>query len=315
MLLGIPIVIGSALTAVFITTANAFMNWPTGFDITGYLANGTISAINPYAVFYSPYAANEISHVLSSAYFAGTFIFIALFAYMALKAKDPRVKGYYVKGLKLLIVLGVIFTLASIYTGTTSISDVLNLQPEKYAALEGNLQPMANAPEVISIPLQNGSFVLFKIPYLQSILATGSPNGTVPGLSSYPLSTQPPLIVHFLFDVMVIMGFAILGLLALVAVLQVLKKKPLDNRIVLALLVVSGALALLILEDGWVMAESARQPWIVYGIMNVTAAGNASLSVIPIGGAILAFYIMVIPAAVIVIRYALRDRPLEKELK
>ena len=76
-------------------------------------------------------------------------MFIAYFAYMALKEKDARSKGYYIKGLKLLLVLGVIFTIASIYTGTTSISDVLALQPEKYAALEANLQPMANAPEVI----------------------------------------------------------------------------------------------------------------------------------------------------------------------
>ena len=108
---------------------------------------------------------------------------------------------------------------------------------------------------------------------------------------------------------MVILGFAILGLFVLIAALQFLKKKPLDNRIVLMLLVISGAIALLILEDGWVMAESARQPWIVYGVMNVTAAGNASLSVFPIGGAILLFYALVIPASVIVIRYALRRPP------
>ncbi|MGI0141618.1 MAG: cytochrome ubiquinol oxidase subunit I [Candidatus Micrarchaeales archaeon] len=315
LLTGIPIAIGAALSGALITMINAWMNTPNGFNITAYLANGTVTGIQPFAVFNTPSTFIEVSHVLSTCYFAGIFVFVAFMAYKLMTTYEDQKREYYKKAFGLLLVLAIISTVFAIVTGLLSISTLVTLQPEKYAAIEGNLYPQAYAPERLGgIPINNTLQYFIPIPNLQSMLATGSPSGTVPGLSSYPQSTWPPLIIHFMFDIMVGIGFAIGGLLALIVLLRLLKKRIIDNRIILWLLVVAGILAVLILEIGWVLAEVGRQPWIIYNVMLVSDAANTSTSVIPATILILLFYIVILPLTAIILKKIFDDRPLEKEL-
>jgi cytochrome d ubiquinol oxidase subunit I len=192
---------------------------------------------------------------------------------------------------------------------------LVTIQPEKYAAIEGNIQSQSHAPERIGGFPVNGTLKYFiPIPNLQSILATGSANGTVPGLASYNESTWPPLIVHPMFDFMFFMAI-LLGLILIIwFVLQLLKKNPLSNKLMLKAIIFAGILSVLILEDGWVLAELGRQPWIIYNVMTVSQAANYSPSILPVGFAILAFYVLVIPVTVLAIRKLLKERPLENEL-
>jgi len=97
-------------------------------------------------------------------------------------------------------------------------------------------------------------------------------------------------------------------------VLQLLKKNPLSNKLMLKAIIFAGILSVLILEDGWVLAELGRQPWIIYNVMTVSQAANYSPSILPVGFAILAFYVLVIPVTVLAIRKLLKERPLENEL-
>ncbi|MDE1846138.1 MAG: cytochrome ubiquinol oxidase subunit I [Candidatus Micrarchaeota archaeon] len=315
VLAGVPIAIGGFLSGGLITMVNAFMNTPVGFNIPNYIATGMLTNVDPLAVFNSPTAVIELLHVLSTSCFAAVFIFLAYMAFMLLKAQDEQKRTYYKRGLILLICLAIIFTLFALVTGIVSIATLVSVQPEKYAAIEGNINPQAFAPERIGgIPINNTLQYYIAIPYLQSILATGSPSGSVPGLSSYPQSTWPPLIVHLMFDIMVGTGFLVAGILALFVILQLLKKNPLDNAKMLRLLIVAGALAVIILEVGWVMAELGRQPWIIYNVMLVSDAANYSTSIVPITGAIFLFYLFVIPFTFIILRRIFKDRPLENEL-
>ncbi|MDE1870493.1 MAG: cytochrome ubiquinol oxidase subunit I [Candidatus Micrarchaeota archaeon] len=312
----IPVVVGGFLSGALITMINAFMNTPVGFDIQAYISSGAVTNIQPLAVFTSPSALIELAHVLTTSCFAAIFIFIAYMAYMLLRTQDEQKRNYYVKGLNLLIVIGAIFTVLALVTGIISIATLVNLQPEKYAAIEGNLYPQTFAPERIGgIPVGNTLQYFIPIPELQSVLATGSPSGMVPGLSSYPVDTWPPLIVHLMFDIMVGSGFLVAGILALFVLLIILKRNPYINRFMLWLMIIAGALAVLILEIGWVMAELGRQPWIIYNVMKVSDAANYSTSVIPITGLILLFYIIAIPLTIILLKKIFKNRPLEGELK
>jgi len=312
----IPVVVGGFLSGALITMINAFMNTPVGFDIQAYLSSGVVTNIQPLAVFTSPSALIELAHVLTTSCFAAIFIFIAYMAYMLLKTQDEQKRNYYMKGLNLLIVLGAIFTVLALATGIISIATLVNLQPEKYAAIEGNLYPQTFAPERIGgILVGNTLQYYIAIPGLQSMLATGSPSGMVPGLSSYPVDTWPPLIVHLMFDVMVGSGFLVAGILALFVLLILLKRNPYVNRFILWLMILAGALAVLILEIGWVMAELGRQPWIIYNVMKVSDAANYSTAVIPITGLILLFYIIAIPLTIVLLKRIFKNRPLEEELK
>src|SRR5699024_129419 len=62
-LMSLPIVIGGGMSAVFITTVNAFMNTPEGFTIE----NGQFAAVSPLSAMLNTATPTKVLHVLSSA--------------------------------------------------------------------------------------------------------------------------------------------------------------------------------------------------------------------------------------------------------
>ncbi len=313
VLTGVPIAIGGALSAVLITIVNAFMNNPVGFNIKTYLSNGTVTGIQPFAVFTSPPAVIEFAHVLFSAYFAGTMIVLAYVIVRLLGSGDGNAKAYYSKALNVILAIAIIAATLTIITGIKSIESLAVYQPEKYAALEANLHGGAYAPEVIGGFAANNSTSLVDyvdLPDLQSILLGGTANTVVPGLNSYPKSTWPPLIVHPMFDLMFFLGVGIGLILALIVVLHIIGKKPLGRKPVLYLLFLCAVAAVLLLENGWIMAEVARQPWIVYNVMTVAQAANQSPGILPIAVLLFAFYILIIPFSLMMMKRILKNQNL-----
>ena len=310
------IALGGVSSAAFITILNAFMNTPVGFNIPTYLSNSTVTGINPVAVFTSPSAGIEVAHVVSTSYFAGSMIFLAYFAYMFLKARSKDQKSYYQKALKLIFALAVISTFFAAITGILSIESLYATQPEKYAAIELNLNSTAYAPEIIGgVLVSNTVKYALDIPNLQSMLATGSASGVVPGLNQFPKSTWPPLIIHDMFDFMVLGAVLIGVLLILVFLLYVLRKKVFESRNVAKLFIALGVLGVILLENGWLVDEFGRQPWIIYNVMTVQQAANQSPSIIPIAILIVVAYIIMLPLTLIVLRRIFSKRSLAKELK
>ncbi|MDG7039153.1 MAG: cytochrome ubiquinol oxidase subunit I [Nitrososphaerota archaeon] len=330
LLTGIPVAVGASLSAVFITLINSFMNTPVGFNISKYLSTGAVTGVNPYAVFSSPASFLEVPHVLSTSFFAASFIFVAFFSYRLLRAQTPREKRYNKGGLKISIGLSAVSVLFAVITGILSIENLAAIQPEKYAAIEGDLVPMSHAPELIGgIPVGAHSLGYYlSIPNLQSILLTGSPSGVVPGLSSYPVSTWPPLIIHFMFDFMFAVGVLLGIYLAATLAIELLRKAKVrrsvlgisiekgssESRTLLKLNVLAAALAVILLEVGWMVDELGRQPWIIYNVMTVSQAANASPSVLPITILIVLFYALIIPFTILVLRRVFSTRPLDKEV-
>jgi cytochrome d ubiquinol oxidase subunit I len=294
------------------------MNTPGNtFNTSAFVVNGIVTGVHPFAVFSTPSVGIEVLHAISSSYFAGSFVFLAFMAFMLPRTTDQKKRTYFKKGLALAMVLCILATFLSIYSGITSIATLEHIQPEKYAAIEGNLfYNMSHAYETIGGFPVNGTLQdTIRIPNLQSVLASGSPSGVVPGLLNYSRSTWPPLIVHPMFDFMFGMSMIVGLILFITAILWIVRRKLIDNRKILWLLVLCGILAVLIMEDGWVMSELARQPWIIYGVMTVASAANYSSGAFPITLLILAFYIVALPLVVILLRKIFRARPLEKELR
>jgi cytochrome bd ubiquinol oxidase subunit I len=317
VLSGVPIAIAAALSGILITILNAFMNTPGNtFNAAAFISNGTVTGVHPFAVFTTPSAGIEVLHAISSSYFAGAFIFLAFMAFMLLRTTDEKKRTYYKKGLGLAMVLCLLATFLSIYSGITSIATLEHIQPEKYAAIEGNLfHNMSHAPEKIGGFPVNGTLMYYvNITDMQSVLASGSPNGVVPGLYNYSRSSWPPLIVHPMFDFMFGMSLLVGLILFATAGLWAIRRRPYDCRKILWLLVICGILATLIMEDGWVMSELARQPWIIYNVMTVASAANYSSGALPITIMILLFYVLALPLTVVLLRRIFRGRPLEREL-
>jgi cytochrome bd ubiquinol oxidase subunit I len=313
LLMGI-VALGAVMSAVLITVLNAFMNTPVGFNISTYLKSGVITGLNPLAVFTSPSASMEIFHVVATSYFAGAAIMLAYFSYRLIKSKLGKERLYYKKAVNLVFAIAIVAVGFSIYTGIRSIEQLRTIQPEKYAAIELDMFPRSNAPEIIGGIYTNNTIKdAIVVPGLQSYLI-GNSSIVTPGLSQYPEDTWPPLIVHDMFDFMVLFG-ALIGFAYLIVLgLSFLKKISLDNKLVLTVFIICGFLGAILLENGWLVDEFGRQPWIIYNVMLVSQAGNTSPSIIPIAIAIVVLYAMLIPITLIVLRKIFANRPLSKEL-
>jgi len=297
-LLSVMVVVGTAASAIFITMINAWMNTPVGFNIHAYLATGVLTGINPWAVFNAPSTWSEEFHVVTTTYAAGGFLMIAFFSYFYLKGKGvARVASKAL--LKISTAISGFFIVLAGLSGTLTASMLIVEQPLKYAAIELNLHSSANAAETIGGIFSHGKILdAITIPHLQSLLAFPLTlgKGTVPGLNLFPnQSLWPPLFIHLTFDVMVL-GGTLIGLFAFFVILgYLLHKDPYTHRFVVAGGIISGVLGLLVYESGWVTDEVGRQPWIIYNVMKVSQAANTSPSIVPLGIAMIIFYLVAIP--------------------
>jgi cytochrome d ubiquinol oxidase subunit I len=147
-------------------------------------------------------------------------------------------------------------------------------QPTKLAAIEGVAHTTKGAALHIGGIYVDGEVKgAIRIPNGLSILAYGDPNATVQGLDAVPVSDRPPVnVVRTSFQLMVAIGFALLGLGAWLGIAWRRRRALPRSRWFLRAAVLSGPAAVLALECGWVVTEVGRQPWIVYRVMRVRDA-------------------------------------------
>ncbi len=294
------VVAGTLMSAVFITMVNAWMNTPAGFDASTYISSGfkVISGVQPYAAFLTASAASQIFHVLTTTLLAGAMVVGSYFAYWFVKSRDSEEKGMYSRALRILGAMAVITVILSGISGSEQMGNLLVNQPLKYAALDGNAVPGTNLPDRFFGSIVGGSYVGgISVPGLQSLLAEFETGITdLPGLSQFPSSTWPPLIISTTFNLMTVGGLA-LGLFLLAYFVSLVRgKRPYESRRLLYLWIPAAVLAMVVYQLGWATDEVGRQPWIVYNVMAVAQAANTSDALFFPGAIIVVFYLAVIPA-------------------
>ncbi|MBE1441320.1 cytochrome ubiquinol oxidase subunit I [Paenibacillus sp. OAS669] len=273
----IPVIIGSSLSAFFITVVNAFMNTPQGFKLEGR----TIIDIDPLVAMFNPATPSKTAHVLSSAYMTSAFLLAAIAAVSLLARKRH---AYYTKALKLTMLAGLVFSVLTAVIGDMSGKFLAEYQPEKLAAAEWHFETTARAPLVLGGILDENHEVRYglKLPFALSILAFGKPNAVVTGLNDIPPDERPPLYIHYLFDMMVAIG-SLLIVLCLAYILFARRARRAKGgelpRWLLRCIVASGPLAMLAIECGWILAEVGRQPWILRGYMKTVHGATTSANV------------------------------------
>jgi cytochrome d ubiquinol oxidase subunit I len=154
---------------------------------------------------------------------------------------------------------------------------MLQHQPAKMQAAEGFWEKQSQSPAPyywFIIPDQQNQRNRFAlgIPYLGSIWLTHSLNGRVEGLKNTPRDRQPTMGWVF-YGFRVMYGIAILMFGVCVASLWLRWRGRLfTTRWFLRALVImtpSGVIATL---GGWYVAETGRQPWVIYGLLRTADA-------------------------------------------
>ncbi len=118
-------------------------------------------------------------------------------------------------------------------------------------------------------------------------------NGLFPGLNSVPGGQRPPVkIVFFAFRIMLAIGFFMIAA-ALFGALLWWRGTLFETRWYLRVMAQCWWIGFVAVIAGWVVTESGRQPWIVYGILRTadatspvpgaTIAGTLALFVVAYG--------------------------------
>ena len=266
---GIMVAVSGMLSGVFVVTANAWMNAPTGFDIV----DGEITNIDPIAAMLNPAALQQVIHMTLAAYVATGFAVAAIHAFFLLR---NRTSTFHRRAMGVALALAIISIPLQIVSGDFIAKMVAERQPAKFAAMEGHYRTESGAPLTIGgIPDDEAMETKYaiKIPYGLSFLAHGDPNAEVTGLEDIPRDEWPNTkVVHWAFDIMVGAGFLML-FIALWAAWRWwrLKRLP-DDKGLLRALVFAGPLGFIAIEAGWFVTEVGRQPWIIYQVMRTEDA-------------------------------------------
>jgi cytochrome d ubiquinol oxidase subunit I len=289
----------SNLSALWILTANAWMQHPVGY----ILRNGRAELDSFTAVIFQKFAILSILHTLGAAYIVSAFFVMGISAYHLLRRQHTDL---FIRSFRMALSFGLIFSLFVIAEGHLHGTDLAEKQPAKLAAMESHWNTSANAPiYLLSLPDEKGeknSLEILPFPGMLSLLAHHNPNATVVGLKDFPRDLRPPVLISFVsFRIMVTMAAYFL----LMTALGWLKRDRLmESPWYLRAMLYSIPLPYLVCEAGWILAEVGRQPWIVYGLMKTSeafspvAASQVMVSFIAfilIYGAlgILGFYLMV----------------------
>ncbi len=257
----------SNLSAIWILTANAWMQHPVGYVIR----HGRAELENFWAIITQPFGWQIIFHTLTGAYILSGFFVMGVSAYHLLREQHV---SFFTKSFRLGLIFALIFSVAEVVQGHIHGAEVAKLQPTKLAAMEALWETQAGAPQTLFlIPDEKNERNLVeigRIPGLLSLLAFHDSQAVVKGLKDFPKEERPPVLLTFLaFRVMVGLGFLFV---LLTAIGWLLRDRLIVNPLYLRVMLYAIPLPYIALQAGWIVTEVGRQPWIVYGLMKTKDA-------------------------------------------
>jgi cytochrome d ubiquinol oxidase subunit I len=279
------IAVGSNLSALWILIANSFMQNPVGYAIQDNRAVMT----SFLALISNPNLPYQFLHVLAAGIATVGFLVLGFSAWHLLR-KDGTAIEFFKQSFRWGAVFAMIGALAVGLLGDLHGKFLGKTQPMKIAAAEAlwTTQDPADFVLVASIneeKTENRNEI--RIPNALSFLLYGTFTGEVQGLNDLqqdavqlygPGNYLPPVTISFWsFRIMVGAGL-LMVLLALLALIKPRLKILDKSRLFLKVLLPSMALPYIASTFGWILTESARQPWIVYGLQKVQDAVSPNLT-------------------------------------
>lgn len=293
----IPMGISGVVGTFCVISVNAWMNHPAGFSIR----DGRVVDVNPWAAMFNSGVWLQFLHMWVAAFMVVGLTVSGVYAFGMLRG---RTDAHHKLGFTVPFAFASVAAVAQPFIGHVLGMRIHDTQPAKLAAFE--LAQTTEGPA----PLRLGGVLIdgevrwaLTIPRLGSIIARNSWDAPVPGLEDIPRSEWPPVnITHLAFQSMVGIG----TLLAAVAVVYWLARwrgyDVLGNRWFLRLSILTGPLAVVAVESGWIATEVGRQPWTVWQVLRTVDAASQSSGLWWSYIAVLVVYLGMTVGAVVVLR-------------
>jgi cytochrome bd ubiquinol oxidase subunit I len=268
---------GSWLSGFFIIATNAWMQHPVA-----YSGNGKSAQLDSFwGLLTNPWVGWQYAHNMGGAAITGAFVLAAMGAFFLLTGKHTEFAKISVR---VGVVAALIFCVLQIFpTGDRSAHNVAHLQPSAFAAMEGLFKTEKGAPLVI---LGNPDTEQRKLdstlamPHFLSILTSRNWNERLRGLDTIPTSQWPDSVplVYYAYHIMVGLG-TILVTIAGLGVLLLWRGKLYESKPMLWALMLAFPFTYIANIAGWVTAETARQPWVIWGLLRTRDAASPASSV------------------------------------
>jgi cytochrome d ubiquinol oxidase subunit I len=270
----IMVATGTFISSFWILAANSVMQTPDGL----ILVKGMYHVVSWTDALFNPSFAYRFAHMGLASFLTAALVVAGVSAWFLLQKREVEANRKALSiALWFLLVLAPLQAVVGDFHGINT----LEHQPTKVAAMEGNWETSKGVPLLLfAIPDQKNQTNHFevKIPKLASLILTHDLDGEVPGLNEVPIEEQPPVFaVFWAFRVMVGLGllmiaFAIWGLILRIG--GKYYKSPLFLNS-LRLMSLSPFFAVL---AGWIVTETGRAPWLIYGQMTHAQGLTPSLT-------------------------------------
>ncbi len=266
---GMMVLLGGTLSGIFVVTANAWMNTPTGFTIV----NGEVTDVDPIAAMLNPSSFSQTLHMTIAAFLTVGFAVAGIHAYFLRRDPDNL---FHRRAFAIALSVGGVFALLQPISGDISAKKLAKHQPIKLAAMEAQWETERGAPlRIGGIPNEDTEETRYalEIPKALSFLAYSDFNAEVMGLKAVPPEDRPPVaIVHFAFQIMVACGIVLIAAAVIGGWLAWKHKRLPDQRWYLRFVTFCTPLGFIAIEAGWTVTEVGRQPWIIYNYMRTAEA-------------------------------------------
>lgn len=264
------VALGTVLSASWILSANSWMQTPDGIAIE----NGHVVVTDWLKVVVNPSWLYRLPHMLAAAYITGSFLVAGVGAWYLLRGEHV---AFGRRSVSMGTAFATILIAAQVFLGDILYGKMAQFQPAKMQAAEGFWDKQSQSPAPyywIIVPDQEHQRNRFElgVPVLGSIWLTHSLDGRVEGLKNTATDRQPQMGWVF-YGFRVMYGIAIIMFGVAVASLWLRWRGRLfTTRWFLRTLVVMTPSGIVATLGGWYLAETGRQPWVIYGILRTIDA-------------------------------------------
>ena len=308
---------GTVLSAFVILAGNSFMQNPVAYALDPATGRARLTSFTDLMLNKVNLAA--FPHTMSAAAMAGGALLLAIGArrLAATRAANRGGDSAAWPAYRTLARLGAWMTAIggalTAITGDHLGKVITQVQPMKMAAAEALYRTTSGAPfSVFAIGDPSGGrpFFSVEIPWLLSLLAKGSPTATVQGIddlqAQYAAQFGPggyaPMIPVAFWSFRLMIGVGMLALLVAAAYLWTTRRGRTPRRSLVRLLPLLPFLPAAANTLGWIFTETARQPWIAFGIAKTADAVSPGLTAAEVTASLLGFALVYGVLAVVWLR-------------
>ncbi|UQS82979.1 cytochrome ubiquinol oxidase subunit I [Bombilactobacillus thymidiniphilus] len=288
--------IGTMLSAIWILTANSFMQHPTGFTINAKTHRVQMTSFSD--IISNPQLWRVFPHLILGAFVLASFVIIGMSAWALIrKQKDTK---FFKKSMYFSLWIGLVSSFGVVIAGDYQTQQIIQDQPMKFAATEGEYEDSGSPASwkiVASFDTKDHKVKHeISVPYMLSLLAYHKPEGGIKGMNTLNKELKqkfdhnksksirdikdyylPTTTIFWSFRIMAGFG-ALFILVALVGIYFSRSKKfQIEKQrwflYVLGLLMWAPIVAN---TCGWLITELGRYPWIVYGLYTIADAVSAT---------------------------------------